>query len=562
MKELFRRLRAHSRLATEMGVASLFINILGLTSSIYSIVVLRRYLTVGLDSTLVTLTVGALLAVVFEFALRHVRMALGRELSSQSDRELSEATFATLAQSQYSQMSRVGSEQYREAVGGLSTIQQAYSPFNVLTLFDAPFALLYLFALYIINPVLAAIAGSIVIGSLTFGLFVQKRMQEPASSLSKENAQQGVHISTLISAADSVRIFNWLPLLQKKWLKQQTQIENLRASLQHNQNLAQQMGISSAMLLSILMMGFGAREVLAGNMTVATLIGGNILAGRALSCINRCAQVLDQFTRANQQMITLRALATLPLEKDQGTTLKKMHGRFQITDLGFMFQGAPLPLFESVSLTLNPGQILAVTGTNGAGKTTMARLLVGLHDSQRGEIRLDDINIRQFNPFWLRQQLMYLPQEVSFFDGTLRENLTCLNSDAEEDDVLSIARKLDLSSFLEARPDGLDMALIGGGRHLSLGIRRRLALCRALVGGGKILILDEPTEGLDSTACQAVTAILNEQTIAGATIILMTNAPFSIEAADYVLDLNRKPVPELKKKGITKSSASKEGNKE
>lgn len=545
MKELIRRLRGHLRITADLAVSSLFINILGLTSSIYSIVVLRRYLSVGLDSTLVTLTVGALLAVFFEFALRSIRMAVGRELSRVSDRELSEAVFTTLAQSQYAQMSRVGGEQFREAVRGLATIQQAYSPFSVLTIFDAPFALLYLITLYFISPFLASIAGSVVLVSLLIGFFVQKRMQGPAQELSTESAKQGHHVSTLISSADAVRIFNWLPLLKEKWLKQQNMVEGSRSQLQHHQNLAQQMGISSAMLLSILMMGLGAREVLAGNMSVATLIGGNILAGRGLSCINRCSQVLDQFARAREHLKAIRNLATLPLEKNQGTVLAEVTGRVQIHDLGFMFPGSSLPLFESVSLQLQPGEVLVVKGGNGTGKTTLARLLVGLHDMQRGEIRLDDINTRQFDPAWLRKQMVYLPQEVSFFDGSLRENLTCLNEEVPKEIIHSNIEKLGLKSVLEASPEGLDMIMANGGRQLSLGVRRRLAFCRGLNSGGKILILDEPTEGLDDDGCRGVTAILNEQIKRKSTIIIMSNAPFIAAAADYILDLNQKPVPHL-----------------
>jgi ATP-binding cassette subfamily C protein LapB len=548
MKELFRRVRNQSRLASEIGVASLVINILGLTSSIYSIVVLRRYLAVGLDSTLVTLTVGAVLAVVFEFALRRIRLSLASGLCRQADRELAEAAFTTLAQSQYGQMSRVGGEQYRELLTGLSTVQQAYAPFNMLTLYDVPFATIYLLALFFISPFLALIAGGSTLFSLAVSWLVQKRMQGPAQRLTRETAAQNATHSTLIAAADSVRQFNWLPVLQEKWANRQTQIDDWRASLQQHQNLAQQLGISSAMLLSILMMGFGSREVLQGNMTVATLIGGNILAGRALSNINRCAQALELFARARQSLETLRSLATLPMEKQQGTTLRKLGGALQLQDVGFMYAGSSAPLFESVSFTLEPGQVLVVQGGNGTGKTTMAKLLVGLLLPQRGEVRLDGVNLQQLQPPWLRRQTMYLPQEPAFFDGTLRENLVCLNSDIDDEKIFEQAAKLGLSSLLETSPEGLDMQLSGGGRSLSLGIRRRLALCRALLGGGAFAVFDEPTEGLDASGCRAVADLLNHLVKSGVTMVIMSNDPFISKAADWCLDLNQKPVPLITRK--------------
>ncbi len=545
MKELFRRLRNYPGLAIEILLASLMINVLGLTSSIYSIVVMRRYLAVGLDSTLITLTVGALLAVLFEFILRYIRMNFTSYLSRQSDHELSEATFKVFSQSQYTQLTKVGPEQAREVLTGLTTVQQAYSPSNVAALFDAPFATIYLFVMFLVNPFLSAIASGVVLASLAIGLIVHRKMQKPAQDLAIESAKQNSNNSILVTAPDAVRQFNWLPILKEKWGKQQEKVEGARSAIQHDQNLAQQIGMSSAMLLSILVMGFGAREVIVGNMTVATLIGANILAARALSNINRCAQTFEVLARAKQQLRMLATFARLPLEKESGTTLNQLGGKLHLQDLSFMYQGQNTPIFESVTCSVKPGEVLAVKGGNGAGKTTMAKLLSGLLEPQRGEIRLEDVNLFQFQPFWLRSNIAYLPQEPVFFDGSLRENLTCLNPDVDDEQVLQMINKVGLTAMLTSNPEGLDMMIRGGGRHLSLGVRRRIAMCRALLGDGKVLILDEPTEGVDIEGCRAIAAIFNEMVKARATIVVMSSDPFIVNGATWVLDLDQKPVPQL-----------------
>lgn len=556
MKELLRRLRGNLGLVNEMLLASLFINILGLTSSIYSIVVLRRYLTVGLDSTLITLSVGAVVAVILEFSLRRIRMSLARGLGNHCDRELAEAAFVTLSQSNYSHMSQIANEHFREVINGLNSVQQAYAPFNILTFYDAPFATLYLFVLYCISPYLAGIAACVVLVSLLSGWLIQRRMQAPAGQLAQENTVQNSLHSTLIMAPDSVRQFNWLPILQEKWSVQQDKVDNSRTCIQHDQNFAQQLGISSAMLLSILMMGFGSREVLLGNMTVATLIGGNILAARALNSINRCAQGFEQFARAKQHLQTLRNLATLPLEKNKGTTLKAITGKLTLNDVGFMYKGASSPLFESLNLTLEPGKILAVTGPNGSGKTTLAKLLTGLLEPKRGDIKLDDVNYKQFQPAWLRSQMVYLPQEPTFFNGTMRENIACLAPETDDESLMKTINTVGLTPLIEESPDGLDTTLHSGARHLSLGVRRRLALCRAMAGGGQLYILDEPTEGLDTAGRQAIAAILNMMIEKKATLVIMSNDSFILRAADYLLDIGVKPVPDLTGRPTSSKSAA------
>ncbi len=547
MKELLRRLASRPRLTTEIFVASLVINVLGLTSSIYSIVVLRRYLSVGLDSTLITLTVGALIAVFFEFLLRKIRVTLGREVSNRADRELSEAAFAAMSQSSYAHMTKIPAEQHRETLNGLSVVQQAYSPLNVMVLFDAPFAVLYLTVLYFISPPLAAIAGGISLLSLAFACYIQHKLREPAETLSKENAQLGTYNNALISAPDALRQFNWLGILRAKWSAKQQSVESIRANLLHLQNMSQQVGMSSAMLLSIVMMGVGAKLVMSGQLSVATLIGANILAARALNSINRCAQSLDQFARAEQQLKMLRVLALLPLERESGTRLPSVTGKLELRDVGFMYPGATMPVFESANLAIEPGQILVVKGGNGAGKTTMSKIVSGLVAPQRGEVRLDGVNLRQCDPYWMRRQFSLLPQEPVFFEGSLRENLVCSDDSITDDQIWQNCQQVGVLRFLETNPDGLDMAITGGGRQLPLGIRRRLALVRALLVQGAVVVLDEPTEGLDAEGCSAIAGMLNELTSSGRTLIIMSNDPFILSGASMVLDLDKKPVPQLLK---------------
>jgi ATP-binding cassette subfamily C protein LapB len=191
------------------------------------------------------------------------------------------------------------------------------------------------------------------------------------------------------------------------------------------------------------------------------------------------------------------------------------------------------------------GGVMAVVGGNAAGKSSMLKLLVGLLEPDRGHVKYDGMDLRQLVPDWWRQQLIYLPQEPQFFDGTLRENLIVMRPDTPDDTLLGWCRKLDLGGYLDAQPRGLETPIRNSGSHLPVGVRRRLALVRALLTQGRVVVLDEPFEGVDTKGAQAITVVLNELVGRGCSVIMATRDEFIIKSATIVLDLSSKPVPRV-----------------
>lgn len=547
MNEFFRRLSLRPRLAWEIMLASFFTNLMSLASPVYVIMVLNRYIGYGFDGTLVTLTFGVLIASALGFGFGEVRNKLAAAVSVEPDRELGERTLNALARAKLTGLQRIGAGRHQEVLTGLQTIQSAYEPGNIAHILDVPFLALFLVAVVLLSPLLALLTLVAIALSAMFTLSSVRQVEENAEKVREVSVANRNLVLSAVASADTVRAFLGVEFLRKAWRRQIADLAALRGVGDALRTRSRMRSESVAVLMRVLVYTVGAMQAVAGDMSVGALIGISILSSKAMQLSSTFLQSYMGMRKAEDAGKLLAEFHSLPLEPVSGTALRNYTGSLEFADVGFAYPGSSGPLFESLTFKLQPGSVLAVTGFNGSGKTTFCKLAAGLVEPGRGQILADGVDLRQFAPDWWRRQVLYLPQEPTFLNATLRENILLSVHDPEAPDVSErlnqAIRAASLRRFLDVSRSGLDMDILDSGRTLPVGIRRRVALARTLMNQGRLAIFDDPTEGLDSEGCQAVYGVLNALSKQQVSIIVVTSDPNILKAAGYVMDMNTKPTP-------------------
>ncbi|MGE4265027.1 MAG: ATP-binding cassette domain-containing protein [Desulfovibrio sp.] len=547
MKELLRRLSLCTRVAWEILAASFLYNLMSLASSIYVILVLNRYIGYGFDGTLYTLTLGVLIASGLGFAFGEVRNRLCGVVSQGPDEDLAERTLAALARARLVDLNRLPVGRHQEMLGALQQVQGAFASANIAAALDAPFTMLFLFAIALINPWLMLITFLAVCFTGVFTLSGLRKGEADGLKYQQETQSHRNLLSSAVSGAETVRAFLGGEFLRRSWRKQVDALNGLRELMEKHRLKTRMRTESVTVLLRVFIYAFGAMLAVSGDISVGGLIGASILSGKVLQMGASFFQAYLATRSGEQALVRLGEFHALPLEPLSGAALREYSGRLEFRDVGFAYSGTTSPLFESLSFVLAPGAVMCVTGFNGAGKSTFCKVAAGLLEPGRGQVLADGVELRQLAPDWWRRQVLYLPQEPTFLNTTIRENITLADpapeSTASQERLNQVVRAAALRRFLDTSRQGLDMPVTEGGKALPLGIRRRIALARALMNPGRLVVFDDPTEGLDSEGCQAVYGILNALAKAGHTIIVATADPSILKGAALVLDMNVKPTP-------------------
>ena len=300
----------------------------------------------------------------------------------------------------------------------------------------------------------------------------------------------------------------------------------------------------SSTFLTIIIIAWGAKLAVEGEISVGALIGANILAARAISPIIRLVQNIEPLNTASNSIKEINYFLKLPQEKPGGAEIKDFKGDISIKDLQFIYPDSRKPLFESLNCQVGPGELMVIKGSNGSGKSTFIKLITRILEFKRGEINFDNVDVNQLSQKWISSNLIFLPQEPKFIDGTLLDNLLGLG-EIKKDKMSQILKSVDLLDFVNSHPDGLTMSLTNRGEDLPFGVRKRIALARALIVSGQVVILDEPTESIDENGRKSIYALLSEFVKNNKTVIVSSQDNEIIRMSDLIIDLDTKPLPKI-----------------
>ncbi|CAK0756870.1 ABC transporter [uncultured Gammaproteobacteria bacterium] len=541
MSEVIARLRRHPTATFQLLIASLVINLLGLASSLYVIQVLNRYVSYGVGGTLATLTIGVIIALAGEHGFRRLRLRLAETIVGDAEQRLATGVFGLLLTARADALAARPPGERIEVLRGLDRAEAALGASTLAGLADVPFSGLFLAALALLSPVLALIAAGFCLAAAADTWLVRRRLATPTAELATLAGRGGALVATAVATADTVRQFRAGGRLMARWQEIDTQVRDLRRTIARRQHDAASFTQAAQGLMGVAVIGVGALLVVNGALDVGALIGANLIAARALAPILRLVNTAEALIQAEQGLAAARRFAAIAVEPEGGRFLPGWNGRLTLDRVSFTPPGAGTPLFSDLSLTLEPGGVLVITGRNGTGKTSLLRLLAGLAESDRGEIRIEGVDLRQVSLGWWRRQVSYVPQEPVFADGPLGDTLRAVQPEAAEAGDIALWRCLErvgLKSWLDRQPQGLNLLLNDGGRTLAPGLRRRLALARALLIDGPLVLLDEPSEGLDREGAGMVYALLIDLVRRGRTLVVVSHDPVILRGAQLLLRLD------------------------
>ena len=508
------------------------VNLLQLTGSVYMMQVYDRVLASQSEATLLALTLISLFLIAIYGVLEGCRsfalIGLGRLI----DRRLSSQVFEALfVQGSLRGSDRVGAQPLRD----LEQVRSFISTTGLTTSLDAPWIPVFLLILYVIHPWFAAfgtIAVLMVIGSAVMQAFLSTKKLAEASNT---NVQAYAFVEASIRNAETAEAMGMRPGVWRRW--QQRHL----AMLNQQQTASQIAGGFSAVirflqlaLTGVLTLGLGALLVIEQSITPGAMIVATFILARALAPSMQVVALWQQAMNARAAHRRLcDFLAVAPADK-QGMTLPVPIGALSVESLLLAVPGTDSMVLRGVSFALQPGESLAVIGPSAAGKSSLARALLGIWPPRTGAVRLDGADMARMPRDQVGQHLGYLPQDVELFEGTVAENIARLGEvDAEK--VVAAAKDAGLHDLILHLPEGYDTPLGPGGRGLSPGQRQRIGLARALYGGPKLVVLDEPNSNLDSDGEAALGAALGRLRQAGVTTVIITHRANILAAVDKIL---------------------------
>lgn len=522
----------------QVGLSAIFINLFALASPFFIMIVYDRVVPNNAKDTLWVLASGIAIVILFDLLLKTLRAYFIDFAGKKAD-----VTIACRIYDQVLDMylaHRPGSAgAFANTLREFETLREFFTSATLVSIIDLPFSLLFIFVLWLVaGPVVAVLAVAVPL-ILLYGFLIQIPLNKVVGKQFKEQeSKHGVLVET-INGLETIKTIGAEARMRRQW-------EDAVGRTARSTQVAKALSMSSVnvtgmiqQLTSVGLVVYGVYLISAGEMTVGALIACVMLGGRSLAPLGQVAQLM---TRFNQSMSSYRALQKLmesPVERPADNSFvhrPQIDGYISFDGVSFTYPGRQEQALKDVSFTVGPGEKVGIIGRVGSGKSTVAKLILGLYQPESGTIRIDGTDMQQIDPADLRKNVGYVAQEPFLFRGSIKDNICAASPFVDDPEIVQATQLAGVDEFVKHSPMGFDTPVGERGDGLSGGQRQGITVARALLRKPNVLLLDEPTSSMDPRSEQHLKKSL-EPYLRKRTMVLTTHRSTMLSMVDRLIML-------------------------
>lgn len=512
---------------------SFFTNLLVLAPTLYMLEVYGRVVDSRSHVTLVMLTVLVVGMYVLMEALEWVRGQVMHQASLKFDAASGERVFNSVFEANLRRVAG-GSSQ---AINDQRTVREFISGPALLAIMDVPMSLLLILLVFWVHPVMGYVSLVGALAQVALAWLTERNTQPPLTKANRSAIEAQNYANGTLRNAQVIEAMGMLQHIHARWMKKQQEFLFMQAyaSDQAGANGAASKFVQ--MTQSSLLLGVGAWLMITGETdNFGLVLVASILGGRILAPISQVIGMWKQVVNARDAYQRLDKLLAAVPAREPGMPLPPPGGTLSVEAVMAGAPGSNAMIIRGATFAVPAGEVVAIVGPSASGKSTLARLMMGIWPAASGKVRLDGVDIFPWNKAELGPHLGYLPQGVELFDGTLAENIARFG-DIDMAKVETAARRVGVHDLIAALPQGYDTRIGDDGCFLSGGQRQRVGLARAIYGDPRFVVLDEPNSSLDEAGEAALVQTLRELKARGTTLIVITHRTSVLAAVDRMLIL-------------------------
>ncbi|MFG1399117.1 type I secretion system permease/ATPase [Roseixanthobacter pseudopolyaromaticivorans] len=514
-------------------VFSFFINILGLTGSLYMMQVYDRVLASRNLQTLVLLTVIVAILYMVAAALEALRTQLLVRAGAKFDESIKEEAFDAVQRASL----RRPSPSHVQALRDVDTVREFFAGPGLISCCDVPWVPIYIIFATLLHPWygVLAVLSCVISGVLAFA---NDKVTRPIlDRATKANISANNEATTTFRNAEVLQAMGMVRQLRERWITHRGAALGWQALASDRAAFLMAATKFNRMFMQSLILGLGAYLAINREISPGMMIAASIIVGRCIQPIEMAIGNWKGIVATRSAFRRVQELLRMSPTPATRMRLPDPTGALQVENLVAHAPGRDVPVLRGVSFAVPAGAVLGIIGPSAAGKSSLARVLVGVWPASAGAVRLDGSDLSHWDPEQLGRCLGYLPQDVELFAGSIADNIARFTT-RDEAQIVQAAQMAGVHEMIQRLPRGYNTEIGESGASLSGGQRQRIALARAIYGNPAVVVLDEPNASLDAAGEQALMVAVQALRKAGRTVVLVTHKTNSLGLCDYILLLN------------------------